>query len=161
MSANVKKYSTCMRYILQCWMLKGSCNGSLRSQELRHVRNRHFSKSLLESRTIRDGFRRKEPAFTSKTVLCFILHWTLALAKKIMYWCAWTRERGFKKRKRKRFKQESYKTSPVSGRSPCITICFHFRGLAPVCLKVLGKNAVEYCTSRLESKACCYCNLVL
>lgn len=29
---------------------------------------------LLENRTIRDGFRRREPAFNSKTALCFILH---------------------------------------------------------------------------------------
>lgn len=56
-----------------------------------------------------------------------------------------------KKKKKEKIKQESYKTSPVSGRSPCIMICFHFWCLAPVCLKSLGKDTVQYCTSQLEN----------
>lgn len=30
-------------------------------------------------------------------------------------------------------------------------ICFHLQGLAPVCLKGLGKGTVEYFTSHLET----------
>lgn len=30
-------------------------------------------------------------------------------------------------------------------------VCFHFQCLAPVCLKSLGKDAIEYCTSHLEN----------